>query len=157
MRARCSTACLTWHIRILHVRQRGGLSGVVVVTIVISRIRDRARPVTESLQIRHAGKWLPKPDDGRRETAPLPQVALLPGAADPSVCHLDGNGLRSRGAETERRMINTVRTGAPILMLAVVAALAGCHSGTAASSVQSAQANPTDTPDTTKAKTHTDT
>jgi hypothetical protein len=35
-------------------------------------------------------------------------------------------------------MINIARTAAPILMLAVMAALAGCHSGTAASSVQSA-------------------
>ena len=34
-------------------------------------------------------------------------------------------------------MINTVRKAAPILMLAVVAALAGCKSGTAASPVQS--------------------
>lgn len=48
-------------------------------------------------------------------------------------------------------MIHTARTTAPILMLAV-AALAGCHSGTAASSGQSAKANPTVSADVAKAK-----
>jgi hypothetical protein len=50
-------------------------------------------------------------------------------------------------------MINTVRKAAPILMLAVAAALAGCHSGTAASPVQSAKSNPTVSADVAKAKT----
>ena len=58
----------------------------------------------------------------------------------------------SHGTETEKQMINTVRKAAPILMLAVVAALAGCKSGTAASPAQSAKANPTVSADVTKAK-----
>ena len=49
-------------------------------------------------------------------------------------------------------MINTVRTGALILMLAVVAALAGCRSGTTASSGQSVKANPTVSADVNAAK-----
>ncbi len=49
-------------------------------------------------------------------------------------------------------MINTARNGAPILMLAVMAALAGCHSGTAASPLQSVKANPTVSADVAKAK-----
>jgi|HubBroStandDraft_4_1064222.scaffolds.fasta_scaffold1159471_1 hypothetical protein len=49
-------------------------------------------------------------------------------------------------------MINTARTAVPLLMLAVMTALAGCHSGTAASSVQSAKANPTVSADVAKAK-----
>jgi hypothetical protein len=50
-------------------------------------------------------------------------------------------------------MINTARTAAVILVLAVVAAVAGCHSGTASSAVQSAKANPTASADVAKAKT----
>lgn len=49
-------------------------------------------------------------------------------------------------------MINTARTGALILMLAVVTALAGCHSHTAASAGQSAKANPTVSADVSAAK-----
>ena len=51
-------------------------------------------------------------------------------------------------------MINTGRTAAPILMLALTAALAGCHSGTTASPAPSATANPTVSADVTKAKAH---
>jgi hypothetical protein len=47
-------------------------------------------------------------------------------------------------------MISTVRSAVPIL--AVMALLAGCHSGTAASSVQSAAANPAVSADVAKAK-----
>jgi hypothetical protein len=54
-------------------------------------------------------------------------------------------------------MINTARTAAPILMLAVMAALAGCHSGTAASSVHSVKANPTVSADVAKAKAQAET
>ncbi len=50
-------------------------------------------------------------------------------------------------------MINIARTAALILILAGLAALAGCHSSTAASSVQSATANPTVSADIGKAKT----
>jgi hypothetical protein len=50
-------------------------------------------------------------------------------------------------------MINTVRKAAPILMLTAVAGLAGCHTGSVASSVHSAAANPTVSADVTKAKT----
>ena len=49
-------------------------------------------------------------------------------------------------------MINTVRTGTLALILAVAAAVAGCHSGTTASSVQSAKANPTVSADVARAK-----
>ena len=49
-------------------------------------------------------------------------------------------------------MINIVRKTAPVLMLTVTAALAGCHSGTAASAIQSAKANPTVSADVTQAK-----
>lgn len=49
-------------------------------------------------------------------------------------------------------MINPVRTAAPVLMLAGMAALAGCHSGTATSSGQSASANPTVSSDVAKTK-----
>lgn len=49
-------------------------------------------------------------------------------------------------------MINTARNAAAILMLVVVAALAGCRSSTAASPAQSAQANPTVSADVAKAK-----
>lgn len=48
-------------------------------------------------------------------------------------------------------MINTARTAAPIVLLAA-AALAGCHSGTPASSVQSANANPTVSADIAKTR-----
>jgi hypothetical protein len=51
-------------------------------------------------------------------------------------------------------MINTVRAGALTLLLAVVAALAGCASHPAASSVQSAAANPTVSADVARAKAH---
>jgi hypothetical protein len=51
-------------------------------------------------------------------------------------------------------MISTVRAGALTLLLAVVAALAGCHSHTAASSVPSATANPTVSADIATAKAH---
>jgi hypothetical protein len=49
-------------------------------------------------------------------------------------------------------MINTARTAATVSLLAVAVALAGCHSGTAASSVQSVKANPTVSADVAKAK-----
>lgn len=49
-------------------------------------------------------------------------------------------------------MINFTRTAALILMLTGAVALAGCHSSTAASSVQSATANPTVSTDVAKAK-----
>jgi hypothetical protein len=49
-------------------------------------------------------------------------------------------------------MINTARNTAPILVLAAAVALAGCHSHTAASAVQSAKANPTVSSDVAKAK-----
>jgi hypothetical protein len=53
-------------------------------------------------------------------------------------------------------MISTVGKAAPILMFAAVAALAGCHSGTAASPLQSATANPTVSGDVAKAKARTE-
>lgn len=49
-------------------------------------------------------------------------------------------------------MINTARTTVPILIFAVLTALAGCHSGTAASSVPPAKANPTVSADVAKAR-----
>lgn len=51
-------------------------------------------------------------------------------------------------------MINTVRKAAPILLVGVLAAVAGCHTGTAASPAQSATANPTVSADVAKAKAH---
>ena len=49
-------------------------------------------------------------------------------------------------------MINTARTAALILILAVTAVLAGCHSGTSAGPAQSPTANPTVRADVAKAK-----
>jgi hypothetical protein len=49
-------------------------------------------------------------------------------------------------------MINTARTAALILILAVTAALGGCHSSTSASSGQSPKANPTASADIAKAR-----
>jgi hypothetical protein len=49
-------------------------------------------------------------------------------------------------------MINIARTAALILMLTGAAALAGCHSGAAASSAASVTANPTVSSDVAKAK-----
>jgi hypothetical protein len=49
-------------------------------------------------------------------------------------------------------MIKIARTTAPVLILAGAMVLAGCHSGTAASSVQSVKANPTVSADVAKAK-----
>ena len=49
-------------------------------------------------------------------------------------------------------MINTARAAALVLMVAAAVALAGCHSGTSASSVPSVKANPTVSADVAKAK-----
>jgi hypothetical protein len=49
-------------------------------------------------------------------------------------------------------MINTARIAAPVLVLATMVTLGGCHSGTSAGPAQSPNANPTVSADTTKAK-----
>lgn len=49
-------------------------------------------------------------------------------------------------------MINSVRTAAAILVIAAMAALAGCHSGTSTSSGPPANANPTVSADVSQTK-----